>query len=109
MLRKCANPTCKAIFRRLSEGHVFVNELEIGLPRKAWESPLRERQYFWLCGPCSQRLTLALGEGQHIHVVALPEPRPQAVTKSASDSVTSFATRVPTLVEGRSMPSRKVR
>jgi hypothetical protein len=56
MLAKCANPLCTTSFRHLADGRLFRLETEPRFP-----SPnSREREYFWLCEPCSAGMTLRL-------------------------------------------------
>ena len=72
MLDKCANPACSAIFRRLSEGRVFVIEIE-----DDYQSSPRvrtsQRQYFWLCTSCCQSMTVIAKTGNMAQVVPLTE------------------------------------
>jgi hypothetical protein len=64
MLAKCANPDCSAPFRYLREGKLFqverdgANEPVFKGPRPR-PRPDRRVEYFWLCGICSVRVTLA--------------------------------------------------
>ncbi len=61
MLSKCANPDCSTALQYLREGKVFKIESAgetpflVGAPK-----PVRRVEHFWLCGPCSERLTLGL-------------------------------------------------
>ena len=57
MLDKCANPACSAIFRRLSEGRVFVIEIEDDYQSRP-RILRRQRQYFWLCTSCCRSMTV---------------------------------------------------
>jgi len=58
MLSKCLNPVCSA--RYLREGRIF--HLEIPLSSTT-SGPARRRALFWLCGPCSSTLIVALRHG----------------------------------------------
>ncbi len=59
MLSKCANPECSTALQYLREGKVFKIESEadtpfvVGAPK-----PSRRVEHFWLCGPCSESLTV---------------------------------------------------
>lgn len=71
MLDKCANPACSATFRRLSDGRVFVTEVEAGY----WTNPsghARQLHYFWLCNSCCRTMTVIAEKGKAIRVVPLP-------------------------------------
>ena len=77
MLHKCANPECSTPFRHLREGKLFLAENEC-LPRarKRARSPrtsasLRRMEHYWLCGECSQQLTLAFDSEQGMITVPL--------------------------------------
>ncbi len=56
MLSKCANPSCSATFRYFSEGRLF--HIAAG-SNTSENGATRER--FWLCGPCSERMTVVSG------------------------------------------------
>jgi hypothetical protein len=64
MLSKCANPACDAHFLYLHEGKLFRTELEkegnVAMIDSAMSSrkPVRRIEYFWLCGACSEDMTL---------------------------------------------------
>ena len=59
MLSKCLNPTCSATFQYLHDGRVF--HLEIPAPGD--NGSFRRREYFWLCGRCSQGFTVVVKDG----------------------------------------------
>src|SRR5437899_11128166 len=56
MLAKCANPSCSASFRHLTDGRLFRLETEPRFPLPN----SRETEYFWLCDACSAETTLRL-------------------------------------------------
>lgn len=79
MLHKCANPTCLSPFRRLSEGRLFLVEMEI--PDAAGRARIRADgraphriEHFWLCNDCATVLTLTFERGQGVVTVPLPKP-----------------------------------
>jgi len=50
-LGKCANPVCKAEFKRLGTGRIYT--LAVRNPQ-AWGLPLHSKQkVVWLCGQCA--------------------------------------------------------
>lgn len=77
MIAKCANPVCSAPFHYLREGKVF--RMEFGSdgsplqPKLAGRKPAGKIEHFWLCGPCSTTLTLAMHEGKVEAVSVEPE------------------------------------
>lgn len=81
MLDKCANPACSAIFRRLSDGRVFVIELEDDY-QSGPRVRARQRQYFWLCTSCCRSMTVIAKKGNMAQVVPLPESASFAGAKS---------------------------
>ena len=75
MVSKCANPQCSTRFQYLREGKLFrFEDLEtqagrsrpylVGKPR----SP-RQTEHFWLCGPCSESLTVSYEHERGVVVV----------------------------------------
>ena len=63
MLGKCANPVCRAVFRKLGSGKLFTFELIVTAKSVADESnaqKIRGPVFFWLCKSCSLIFTLAL-------------------------------------------------
>ncbi|HUN88473.1 MAG TPA: hypothetical protein VMU28_06760 [Terriglobales bacterium] len=81
MLSRCANPECKAPFRYLKEGQMFVAE---------WANPgdtcdltdtmgsserWARREMFWLCNTCSRTLTLTVKGSDVIAVPRAKVPR----------------------------------
>jgi hypothetical protein len=71
MLRKCANPVCRASFRKLGSGKLFAFE-SVMTTKSAQVTSNPERTktgrppvFFWLCEICSVTFTLGLdGAGQ---------------------------------------------
>lgn len=74
MLQKCANPACASPFRRLSEGKLFLAEVQPladGARRRGWDERGAQRiEHFWLCGECANTLTLTFD----VHRRAVPVP-----------------------------------
>jgi hypothetical protein len=57
MLSKCLNPACSTPFRYFRDGKIFNLETVSGSRNE------RRREYFWLCGPCSATMKVALRDG----------------------------------------------
>lgn len=70
MLNKCANPACSDTFRRLTDGRVFVIEVQAEYQRSAGGSA-RQRQYFWLCNSCCRTMTVILDKAGRVQVMPL--------------------------------------
>ncbi len=70
MLAKCSNPSCSAPFRYLQGGRLFRLEGD-GAVRSGESSRV---EYFWLCGSCSSRMTLHLGEDEAVVAAPLRKP-----------------------------------
>ena len=71
MLGKCANPVCRALFRKLGSGKLFAFESVTGAKSANAASSAsgiktdRSPVFFWLCKTCSLTFTLGLNtEGQ---------------------------------------------
>ena len=71
MLSKCANPSCCTPFLYLRHGKIFLMQRETNtVPRPASAaSRAAHPEYFWLCGPCSEDLTLAHDSAGVVRVV----------------------------------------
>jgi len=97
MVSKCANPACPTLFHYLREGKVFRVEVEVTpavVPGDTLElpngnkapflvknrKPNRKVEHFWLCGPCSQTMSLIFDKDLGINVI----PKPQASAAAAA-------------------------
>ena len=73
MLAKCANPTCSAPFRRLTEGKLF--QVETQYPYQDEKNARKNRgahvEHFWLCSECARLVTLAFHEERGLITVPL--------------------------------------
>lgn len=73
MLSKCANPSCFNQLIYLREGKIFVMEHSTH-PRLWTQGPIPAKtarlEHFWLCGLCSQTLTLRYHRERGVEVVA---------------------------------------
>src|SRR5436305_14676246 len=89
MLSKCANPNCTTSFQYLRDGKLFQVEVDgegharPSGPRlvstKTGGVPLH-MEHYWLCGPCSGELTLAIDRGKGITTVPLHRARGAAAS-----------------------------
>jgi hypothetical protein len=72
LLSKCANPACPQTLHYLRDGKIFKLELDSGFaPAK---KGARRVEHFWLCGNCSQRLTIDWGKGKGPRVASKNSP-----------------------------------
>lgn len=74
MLAKCANPSCSTPLVYLREGKIFMIEsqqpqfeLLSAVPTKPKAS--NRVEHFWLCGPCSNDMTLTYDRLRGIEIV----------------------------------------
>jgi hypothetical protein len=76
VLAKCANPTCSAPFRRLTEGKLFQVETRYpsteGLGARKHRASQRV-EHFWLCSDCARLVTLAFHEDRGLVTVPLAD------------------------------------
>lgn len=101
MVSKCANPACSTPFHYLREGKIFRVEVEVTPPVTSDDAadfsdgtkipflvttrkPNRKLEHFWLCGPCSQTMSLIFDKDNGINVI--PKPRVRAATAAAAAS-----------------------
>jgi hypothetical protein len=99
MVSKCANPACSTPFHYLREGKIFRVEVEISQPLTSQQTielsnggkvpfliatrkPGRKLEHFWLCGPCSQTMSLLFDKDSGVSV--LPKPNIRAAAAAAS-------------------------
>lgn len=83
MVSKCANPTCSVPFLYFHRGRLFRVETEGRHDRRRDMSgqagkPLRRIEFYWLCGECANKMTLAFDRTSGISV------RPQAVARATA-------------------------
>lgn len=94
MLRKCANPACLAPFRKLSDGKLFLVEMEpfegSRMRRGHWRGPSFNRiEYYWLCDPCAFGFTLSYEKGRGVVTVARPDTAKATATVTVRPEKTS--------------------
>ncbi len=79
VLNKCANPACAALFRKLSQGKLFLVETEPlagpALRRARWKGQSSHFiEHYWLCDECAFTLTLSYEKGRGVVAVLRPDP-----------------------------------
>ena len=60
MTTQCANSECGAPFRYFRNGKIFLIDFKAN---GATTSPIREMEYFWLCGDCSTKMRVTVDSG----------------------------------------------
>jgi hypothetical protein len=77
VLHKCANPNCINLFRKLSQGKLFLLDTQplqrSEARRGRWGGQSMHRvEYYWLCDQCAFAFTLSYEKGRG--VIAVPRP-----------------------------------
>lgn len=87
MLDKCANPSCATLLVYLREGRIFA-------------FPVREEfiEHFWLCGSCSEQLTLRNSE-RGVQVV----PRGKIAKCSVKETQAQFGRVLKQVIQGNTV------
>ncbi len=91
MLSKCANPSCRTLFRYLHEGKLYVIGPKEALARHKPRGSAKSGQieYAWLCSSCCLHLRIQIDEEFGTRVVRKFEPGTGARPgKSADTSIT---------------------
>ena len=68
VLNKCANEDCPALFLYLQQGKLFHFPRIHKIPARG--APM---EAFWLCEPCSERMTLQWTDGAGVRTVPIPQ------------------------------------
>lgn len=68
MLSKCSNPACPTTLVYLREGKIFAIQPNEGAPTTS-AKPVNRVEHFWLCGPCSEQMTLVRDPSGAIRVL----------------------------------------
>lgn len=91
MLSKCANPTCRTLFRYLHEGKLYVIGPREALARQKPRCPSKSGQieYAWLCSSCCLHLTIQIDEEFRTRVVRKFEPSASVKSAGANTNVKS--------------------
>jgi len=69
MLNKCANPACSTPLIYLREGKIFMMDQSADPKFKIPVKSKGHVEHFWLCGPCSRRLTVVYQPGNGVGVL----------------------------------------
>ena len=69
MLSKCANPSCLTPLVYLREGKIFMMEHPQRQRPGDAISPSARVEHFWLCGPCSNEMTLVYDHDTGVRVL----------------------------------------
>ncbi len=90
MLAKCANPSCSTPLVYLREGKIFMVETVQSQTGTDGTILIRSKasnrvEHFWLCGPCSQEMTLIYDRQRGVEVVKkITSKMPQSFRAAAS-------------------------
>ena len=89
MLSKCANPECRTQFQYLREGKLYQIETDgaetsqpAGPQLISGKKRVHRVEYFWLCGPCSEILTLGYQSGKGVITVPRDKMAPRRAAAS---------------------------
>jgi hypothetical protein len=90
MLAKCANPTCSTPLVYLREGKIFMVEspqpkFEV-LSDVAKPKPSNRVEHFWLCGPCSNEMTITYDRQRGIEIIRKPVGKVTLARRAAAAS-----------------------
>ncbi len=88
MLSKCANPTCRTLFRYLHEGKLYLIGPKEALARHKPRCSAKSGQieYAWLCSSCCLDLTIQIDEESGTRVVRKCEPGPGARSGKSTEA-----------------------
>jgi hypothetical protein len=73
MVSNCANPNCAKPLHYLREGRIFVFDVAAAGSAPGGKR-LRRIEHYWLCGECSQTMTV-VSSTEGVRVVARPRTR----------------------------------
>ena len=88
MLAKCANPTCSTPLVYLREGKIFMVEspqpkFEV-LSDVAKPKLLNRVEHFWLCGPCSNEMTITYDRQRGVEIIRKPAGKVSLARRAAA-------------------------
>ena len=89
MLAKCANPSCSTPLVYLREGKIFMVESpqpQFELLNAAQNKPKAQNrvEHFWLCGPCSNEMTLTYDHQRGIEIVRKADAKVPLTRRAAA-------------------------
>jgi hypothetical protein len=87
MLAKCANPTCSTPLVYLREGKIFMVEspqpkferLNAAKPKAS-----NRVEHFWLCGPCSNEMTVTYDRQRGVEIIRKPVGKAPMARRAAA-------------------------
>jgi hypothetical protein len=88
MLAKCANPTCSTPLVYLREGKIFMIESpqpkfkvlsDVTKPK-----PSNRVEHFWLCGPCSNEMTVTYDRQRGVEIIRKPVGKAPLARRAAA-------------------------
>jgi hypothetical protein len=86
MITHCANPACAIPLHRLRDGRLFQFDVKSALPATVGREHMERRKvtrntaHFWLCGQCSESMTLIFDQLQGVKVIPLMEASARKAT-----------------------------
>ncbi|MBW4027475.1 hypothetical protein [Acidipila rosea] len=73
MVNNCANPKCSKPLHYLREGRIFVFDVMDGRVAAGPDGKMKRRlEHYWLCGTCSQTMSLVQAGETGIQIIAKP-------------------------------------
>ena len=83
MLAKCANPSCSTPLVYLREGKIFMVEspqpkFDV-LSDVAKPKPLNRVEHFWLCGQCSNEMTITYDRQRGVELSVYRVSKPEEI------------------------------
>ena len=87
MLAKCANPTCSTPLVYLREGKIFMVESpQPKLERLNAAKPKASNrvEHFWLCGPCSNEMTVTYDRQRGVEIIRKPVGKAPMARRAAA-------------------------
>jgi hypothetical protein len=93
MVSRCVNRNCHQPLTSLSEGRLFQFEIvsisvsvDDSNKKDFDETPSRETMHFWLCGPCSSSMTLALEPLEGLRLIPLEHAMAESMVQFHSEA-----------------------
>jgi hypothetical protein len=68
MVNNCANSRCGKPLHYLREGRIFIFDVSAG-PSEPGAKRLRHLEHYWLCGGCSETMTMEQDDRAVIRVI----------------------------------------
>lgn len=87
MLAKCANPNCGTPLVYLREGKIFMVESQrpqLELLDRNKPKAANRVEHFWLCGPCSNKMTLTYDQQRGVEIIHKTGSKAPLVRRAAA-------------------------